>query len=446
MAVKKLHGAARRRATALLVGGALAASALGACASGGNDSADGGGAGGDAGGDEPVELDFWGWVPGLEDLVATWNEDNPNIQVSFHRMTGDDGQKVEAAVDAGSGPDIVQLSTHDLPNYVIEERVQDITDYVADEEDKYTSASWASVSFDGRVYGIPQGIGPSGMMYRKDIFEEHGVAVPTTWDEYLEAARALKAADPDLHIANIASSEFGQWVQEVSQSGGSWYGIDGDAWTVGIDGPESLEIAERWQTLLDEDLVTTELMWTPEYWAKVNNGAIATISYAAWFPSQLAENAADQAGKWRVAPMPTEPGSDAQGDSGGAANVVLRGAENPEAAAEFISWLNGSEETQEALITEGGLFLSTHSGLESPALLQENEFYGGQAINEVFAAAAENTPDTWTEGPNFGTATTALTDEFATVVAGKQTFEEALHNAQDAVVEDLEASGLTVRE
>lgn len=436
MAAKKLHRLGWRRVTAVVAGGALVAGLAG-CASG------------DAGGTEAggtATVDFWGWVPGLEDLVAQWNEENPDIQVSFHRMTGDDGQKVEAAVDAGSGPDVVQLSTHDLPDYVIAGRVQDITDFVADEQDKYTPASWASVSFDGRVYGIPQGIGPSGMMYRQDLFEQHGIDVPTTWDEYLEAARALKAADPDLHIANIASSEFGQWVQEVSQAGGSWYGVDGDAWSVSLDGPESIEIAERWQTLLDEDLVTTEQMWTPEYWALVNNGAIATVSYAAWFPVQLAENAADTAGLWRVAPMPTVPGSPAQGDSGGAANVVLKGADDPAAAAEFISWLNGSEETQETLITVGGLFPSTHSGLESPALMREEEFYGGQKINEVFRDAAENTPDTWTEGPNFSTATTALTDEFAQVVAGEQTFEEALHTAQQVVVDDLKNRGLSVSE
>ena len=431
-----------RRWTALLTTGLVAIAGLTACGSaGGGETAAGG-----APADGPVEIDFWGWVPGLEDLVETWNAENPDIQVSFHRMTGDDGQKVEAAVDAGTGPDLVQLSTHDLPDYVINGRVQDITEYVAEHEPNYTPQSWASVSFDGQVYGVPQGIGPSGMMYRTDILQEHDIPVPTTWDEYLEAARALRAADPDVYIANLSPGEIGQWVQEVQQAEGSWYGIDGDAWTVGINDEASKLVAERWQTLLDEDLVTTELMWTPEYWARVNAGDIATISYAAWFPTALAENAADTSGRWRVAPMPTNAGSDNQGDSGGAAVVVLDGAENAAAAAEFASWLNGSDETQEALITEGGLFPSTLNGLDSPALLEEQEFFGGQAINEVFIESAGSTPATWTEGPNWGTAQTAVLDEFAEVVGGSQTFTEALDNAQAATVADLEARGLTVNE
>ncbi len=441
-ATKRIRHGWRHAATIVAVG-VVGTGMLAGCSS---DTAESSNTGSESLPDEGITLDFWGWVPGLEDLVAQWNDDNPDVQVDFHRMTGDDGQKVEAAVDAGSGPDIVQLSSHDLPNYVINGRVQDITDYVSGVEEKFTEASWAQAMVEGRVYGVPQGIGPSGMMYRTDIFEEHGVDVPETWDDFIEAGKALKEADPDLRISNIASGEIGQWMQEVSQASASWYGIENETWKVSVNGPESVEIAERWQTLLDEDLVTTEQMWTPEYWSLVNQGKIATVSYAAWFPLSLEENVADTAGSWRVAPMPTPAGSNAQGDSGGAANVVLTGAEYPSAAAEFISWLNGSDETQDALITEGGLFVSTHTGLASDALMQEREFFGGQVINEVFAESAENTPDTWVEGPNYSTASTAITDEFAKVVTGNQTFAEALDNAQAATVADLESRGLDVSE
>lgn len=78
--------------------------------------------------------------------------------------------------------------------------------------------------------------------------------------------------------------------------------------------------------------------------------------------------------------------------------------------------------------------------------MQEQEFYGGQVINEVFADAAANTPDSWVEGPNYSTASTAVTDEFAKVVTGKQTFAEALDKAQAKTVADLESRGLDVSE
>ncbi|MFB2597859.1 sugar ABC transporter substrate-binding protein [Herbiconiux sp. P17] len=439
MKAKRLTSRAARRWATGAVAGVAAISLLAGCSASGAD----GGSDSTAG---AATVDFWGWVPGLEDLVDQFNSENPDIQVSFHRMTGDDGQKVEAAVDAGAGPDLVQLSSHDLPDYVISGRVQPITDYVADIEDNNTASSWAAVTFGDDVYGVPQGIGPAGMMYRTDLFDKYGIAVPKTWDEYLDAARKIHAADPNAYIANMSPSEIGQWMQEVQQAEGSWYGVDGDSWTVGVNDDASKMVAERWQTLLDEGLVTTEQMWTPEYWALVNSGKIATISYAAWFPSLLAENAADTSGLWRIAPLPTNAGSTNSGDSGGAAIVVLKGSKNPEAAAKFASWLNDSDETQDALITVGGLFPSTTNGLASDALMQPQKFYGDQVINEVFADAAKNTPATWTEGPNYGTAQTAVTDEFAKVVTGQETFLQALDNAQAATIADLKSRGLNVAE
>ncbi|MCU1405575.1 MAG: extracellular solute-binding protein family 1 [Glaciihabitans sp.] len=394
--------------------------------------------------DGVTTVDFWGWVPGLEDLVTQYNDSHDDVEVTFHRMTGDDGQKVEAAVDAGAGPDLVQLSTHNLPDYVISGRVQDITDYVSDEETKYTPASWASVSLDGKVYGLPQGIGPAATMYRTDILAQYGIAVPTTWDEYVEAARTLHAANPDVYIANMSPSEIGQWAQEIQQAESSWYGIDGDSWSVGVNDAGSQLVAKRWQTLLDEGLVTTEQVWTPEYWALVNADKIATITYAAWFPSLLAENAADSTGKWAVAPMPTNAGSDNAGDSGGAAVVVLKGAKDAEAAAEVAAWMNGSDDVQDALITVGGLFPSTEFGLASEKLRTPQPFFGDQVINDVFIDAAAETPATWVDGPNYGTAQTAITDEFAKVINGDQTFLEALDKAQAATVADLESRGLNV--
>lgn len=389
-------------------------------------------------------VEFWGWVPGLEDLVQKWNDKNNGIKVNFHRMTGDDGQKVEAAVDAGAGPDLVQLSTHDLPDYVIAGRVKPITRWVGDIKDNNTASAWASVTFNNEVYGVPQGIGPAGLMYRTDIFQQYGIEVPKTWDDYVAAARKLKAAAPNVYLANISPSEIGQWMQEVQQAEGSWYGVTDDSWSVGVNDEASRKVAARWQTLLDEKLVTTQKMWTPEYWAAVNNGQIASISYAAWFPTLLAQNAANTSGKWRIAHLPTNAGSTNSGDSGGAAVVALKGSRNVGAAAKFASWLNDSDETQETLITVGGLFPSTKNGLAHPSLRKAQPFYQNQVVNDIFAEAASRTPATWTDGPNYGTAQKAVTDEFAKVVTGGQTFVQALDKAQAATVDDLKSRGLNV--
>lgn len=420
----------RRTTTATLAATSALALALAGC--------------GSAESDGPVTLEFWGWVPGLEDAVEEWNEANPDIQIDFFRMTGDDGDSVPAAIDAGTAPDVVQMSVHSIPGHIVNNRLTDLSEH-ADLADAFTDSAWSSVVFDDSVYAIPQDSGPTGLMYRSDLFDEHGVEVPTTWEEYIEAGRALKDADPDLYIGQFSPGETGFWLQSVWQNGGSWYGIDDDAWTVEVAGPESMEVAEIWQTLLDEELVRVIEMWTPEFWAEVNAGTIASIHYAAWFPILLEESAGSTAGNWSVAPSPNFGSQDSAGDTGGSVNVVPTGTEHVAQAVEFITWLNTSEAGVEHLIS-GGVFPAAVTGHDNPALLQEEEFFGGQVINEVFTEAAEQVPAGWLDGPSYELMQSALQDGLAQVANGQQTVPEALEQVHERGVADLRDMGLDVAE
>ncbi len=396
-------------------------------------------------GDQPVTLQFWGWVPGLEEAVAEWNEANPHIQVDFFRMTGDDGDSVPAAIDSGTAPDIVQMSVHSIPGHLINNRLHDLTDYVADLEDEFTPSSWGSVVYADSVFAIPQDSGPTALMYREDIFEEHDIEVPTTWEEYIQAGRDLQAADPELYIGQFSPNEMGFWLQQVWQNGGSYFGIEGDAWTVNVADEASMEVAEVWQTLLDEELVRVVEMWTPEFWSAVNNGSIASIHYAAWFPVLLEDSSEQTAGNWRVAPSPTFGDEPSAGDTGGSVNVIPTSSDNIEPAVEFLTWLNTSADGVSYLI-DGGVFPSALSALEDPNLLAQEEYFGGQVINEVFSDAAELVPADWVDGPSYDLMSDDLSDAFAQVANGGLTFEEALLRVQDRNVNELRNLGLDVVE
>jgi raffinose/stachyose/melibiose transport system substrate-binding protein len=45
---------------------------------------------------------------------------------------------------------------------------------------------------DGNVYLFPESLNCEFFMYRKDIFEQYGLEVPTTWDEFLQVCSTLK--------------------------------------------------------------------------------------------------------------------------------------------------------------------------------------------------------------------------------------------------------------
>jgi ABC-type glycerol-3-phosphate transport system substrate-binding protein len=50
------------------------------------------------------------------------------------------------------------------------------------------------IKIDGKIMAIAMMVNTQHLLYRKDILEELGLAVPTTWDEVLAAAEAVKAS------------------------------------------------------------------------------------------------------------------------------------------------------------------------------------------------------------------------------------------------------------
>lgn len=64
-------------------------------------------------------------------------------------------------------------------------------------EKKYADvlgATTGAVTVEGKQYGLPTGGTLWGMFYRKDVFDQHGLTPPATWDEMLAYGEKSKAA------------------------------------------------------------------------------------------------------------------------------------------------------------------------------------------------------------------------------------------------------------
>lgn len=76
------------------------------------------------------------------------------------------------------------------------------------------------------VYALPMDSGPMALFYNKKVFDKYKVKVPTTWDEYLTAARTLHKADPKAYIAND-TGDAGETTSLLWQAGSRPYKVDG---------------------------------------------------------------------------------------------------------------------------------------------------------------------------------------------------------------------------
>jgi raffinose/stachyose/melibiose transport system substrate-binding protein len=77
-----------------------------------------------------------------------------------------------------------------------EGRTLDLTEALAGPEwqGRFAAASLEPFQFEGRQFGIPVNVDSKYMIYNKAIFEKHGLAVPTTFAEFIALNDALVAA------------------------------------------------------------------------------------------------------------------------------------------------------------------------------------------------------------------------------------------------------------
>ena len=181
------------------------------------------------------------------------------------------------------------------------------------------------------------------MFYRADLFEQAGIEVPTTWEEYAAAADQIRGEGGYIH--NFQRADVNWFAGLVWQAGGQWFSSEDDGWEVNLTGEESMQVAEYWQGLLEDDLVSTVPSFSDEWNASISQGEQWTWVSAVWGTRQLQSAAPDSAGKWAVAPMPQwEEGQSAASNWGGSTTAVLKGSDHPYEASQFALWLNTDPE------------------------------------------------------------------------------------------------------
>lgn len=391
------------------------------------------------------EVVFWSSLSGMSDVADAFNDSQDDITVTFEEIpNGANGgyTKLSAAISSGTGPDVVGIEYDRLPGFVASEQLTSLDDLIdTDVLGAYDAQVRELVSFGDASYALPYDAPPLVMWYRQDILEAAGVEVPTTWDEFEDAARAVKAHDPEVYLTSFFTNE-PQLAPLSWQAGAEWFGIDDDRWLVSIDDEGSQQVADYWQRLIDEDLVKAQLGFSDEWSADLASGTIAGWVGGSWSASALMTRteAADQKGKWIAAVPPTWEGKPSAALSGGTSFAIPEGTENAAAAAVFLDWLTTSTEAVAARGAVGTAYLAYPGLNETAASVAPVDYYAND-IYAVFDEASESL-GAWAWGPSYDVTSTALKESVATAPS----LSDALTQTQSATVDGLSALGLEIAE
>ncbi|MDB5535612.1 MAG: Sugar transporter substrate-binding protein, partial [Devosia sp.] len=192
---------------------------------------------------------------GLDEVMKLFAAAHPEITVTQENIPNPEFMaKVTAAVVSGSRPDTTMVASERVADLVAMAGLTDLTDRIAswDRRADFDDARFKSITVDGKVYGVPAFTFVDWMYYRKDWFDEAGLAPPTTFAEFRDAA--IKLTDP-------AKGRYGFGMR--AGAGGQAYVINvmegfgaklvQDDGTIGLDRDKAIEAVDWWAGLLTRD-------------------------------------------------------------------------------------------------------------------------------------------------------------------------------------------------
>ena len=136
---------------------------------------------------------------GYKDVIERFNADyegqyhvtpiTTNLEEYYPALNGKIGTPEE--------PDVYIVSPGpNLDVYVLPGDVAPLDEYLADGwKDTFAGDSvFSQQTYDGKIYAIPLNIAAACVFYNKEMFEDAGAEVPTTFDELLDACQKLQDA------------------------------------------------------------------------------------------------------------------------------------------------------------------------------------------------------------------------------------------------------------
>jgi len=389
----------------------------------------------------PEQADMVVWLNGADTpqaardwLKETFEEDHPGSTLTIEEQEWDG--LVERLTTALSSedqtPDVVEVGNTQAPTFTTAGAFSDLTDDLEDlGGDDLLPGFVEGATIDGKTYAVPYYAGSTYVFYRKDLFQEAGIEVPTTMDEFVATAIALKAANdqPDFSGYWLPGQDWRDGAAFLWDAGGDFASADGDGWQGTLGSPESIEGLTTFQTLFTEASGAPADANEADPVTPFCAGKIGMMSRPGWVMGLLTDpeagcpELAEQVG---VFALPGSDGEPAPVLLGGSDIAVAAQTPNQDLARDIVALMLSDE--YQGILAENGL---TPARTSLQSLLGDDEF--AQATIEA-ASNAKLTP----AAANWATVegTRILEDLFSQIAQGGDV-EELASEADERITQEL---------
>lgn len=250
---------------------------------------------------------------------------------------------------AGKGPDVALFTPKDTPvNLAMRGALADFSEMSGFSEvyDRFYESAWIPYMYEGGIFAVPETQNYDMMFYREDIFNELGLAVPQTWDEFYSIIELLQKNNLEVGVLETnalnagISSGISFFEKLLLQNGGAYY--TDDLKKTAFTTQAAYAAFTDWTELY----VDYGLDRSFDFFNRFRTGEmpIGIMGYGTY--NQLYAAAPEIRGLWKMTCVPgtvQEDGSILRTEtSAGTAAVLLNDCKVKEQAWEFIKWWTDS--------------------------------------------------------------------------------------------------------
>ncbi|MBL6960287.1 MAG: extracellular solute-binding protein [Anaerolineales bacterium] len=342
-----------------------------------------------------------------EEIVKNFMEANPDIEVIHSIVAHEDFKTaIRAYLTASTPPDVLTWFAGNRARFFIDnDQIMDISDVWESEgwNESYPKGFQAMSTVDDAQYFLPTSWYWWAVYYRVSVFEELGLEVPETWDEFLAVNETLKENGyTPLAIGTKYRWTAAAWFDYLNMRiNGPQFHIDLMLGKESYDDPRVAEVFEYWRVLLDNGYFLEDAAaysWS-EALEPFIAGDAAMYLMGDFIRDSLPDEVEADLDFFRFPIIdPSMPiGEDAPTDG----YFLSANAANPEAAKAFLAYL-GSVEVQTYNAETLGR-LPTNSGVDR-SLFTESQQKGMELIDGADFVAQfydrDTTPEMADEGMN----------------------------------------------
>jgi multiple sugar transport system substrate-binding protein len=327
----------RRRFLSLTGGLAAAAAGLAACGSNtGRPEADSSPSA-SGGSSSNVTLSQWYHEygeDGVEEAVKRYAAAYDQAKVTVKWNPGEYEKLLSAALLTDKVPDVFEYGNGPTLDMIKAGQVVDLTDTLGSAKDQFAPSVLAAMTWDDKIWAIPQTVDMQMLYYRKSLLEKAGVQPPKTFAELVTTARAVQTKDiggffagNDGGIGVLGNQLI--WAAGLEQ-------INADKTGIGFDDPAMYDGLTQFRDLTKDGLLASASKdWFDA--APFVNEETAMQWTGLWVLPDVEKAFGDDFG---VVPFPAIGASGRQVVPFGAfsACVSAKGV-NPDAAKAFVRWL-----------------------------------------------------------------------------------------------------------